>query len=81
MMMQTSVLPVDKQLLKSMEFKLSDLAALWRGNKSTPQAEAIVRQYHAVLRCMIELGFREPLDTDSELPDRLMPAEYLDLFK
>lgn len=80
-MMQTSVLPVDKQLLKSMEFKLSDLAALWRGNKDTPQAETIVRQYHAVLRCMIELGFREPLDTDSELPDRLMPAEYLDLFK
>jgi hypothetical protein len=30
---------------------------------------------------MIELGFREPLDTDSELPDRLMPQEYLDLCK
>lgn len=80
-MMQTNVLPVDKQLLKSMEFKLSDLAALWRGNKATPQAETIVRQYQAILRCMVELGFREPLDTDSELPDRLMPQEYFDLFK
>lgn len=80
-MMQTNVRPVDKPLLKSMEFKLSDLAALWRGNKATPQAETIVRQYQAILRCMIELGFREPLDTDSELPDRLMPQEYLALFK
>jgi hypothetical protein len=80
MTMQTSVLSIDKQLLKSMEFKLSDLAALWRGNKAAPEAETIVRQYQAVLRCMIELGFREPLDTDSELPNRLMPAEYLDLF-
>jgi hypothetical protein len=80
-MMQTNVLPADEQLLKSMELKLSDLAALWRGNKSTPQAEAIVRQYHAVLHCMIELGFREPLDADSELPDHLMPQEYLDLFR
>jgi hypothetical protein len=63
-----------------MELKLSDVAALWRGNKHMPQAEMIVRQYQAVLRCMIELGFHEPLDTESELPNRLMPPEYLELF-
>jgi len=80
-MMPVNTLPVDKQLLKSMELKLSDLAALWRGNKASPQADTIVRQYHAVLRCMIELGSHEPLDTDAELPNRLMPAEYLDLFR
>ncbi len=80
-MMQTDAISVDERLLKTMELKLSDLAALWRGNKYSPQAEAIVRQYHAVLRCMIELGFREPLHADSELPNRLMPTEYLGLFR
>jgi hypothetical protein len=79
-MMQANAIPVDEQLLKAMELKLSDLAALWRGNKTSPRAETIVRQYQAVLRCMVELGFREPLDADSELPNRLMPPEYLDLF-
>lgn len=73
--------PVDEDLLRTMELKLSDLAALWRGNKNTPRAETIVHHYHAILRCMIELGFHEPLDADSELPNRLMPQEYLDLFK
>ncbi len=29
---------------------------------------------------MIELGFNEELFVDSELPDELMPQEYLDLF-
>lgn len=29
---------------------------------------------------MIELGYHDSLDPDSELPDRLMPREYLDLF-
>jgi len=80
-MMQTNTIPIDERLLKTMELKLSDLAALWRGNKATPQADTIVRQYHAILRCMIELGFHDPLDADSELPNRLMPLEYLDLFK
>lgn len=70
----------DETLIHKLEHKLSDLAAMWRGNKTSPRAETIVRQYQAVLRCMIELGFREPLDTDSELPNRLMPSEYLDLF-
>ena len=70
----------NEPLIQALELKLSDLAALWRGNKTSPPAETIVRQYQAVLRCMIELGFREPLDADSELPNRLMPSEYLDLF-
>lgn len=71
----------DEELFWQMEVKLSDLAALWRGRQNTPDAEMIVRQYHAILRCMIELGYHEELVVDSELPDRLMPQEYLDLFK
>jgi hypothetical protein len=79
-MTPTDIITIDEQLLQTMELKLSDLAALWRGYKDTPQAENIIRQYHAILRCMIELGFRSPLDLDSELPNRLMPVEYLSLF-
>lgn len=79
--MQATAFPIDRELIKSMEFKLSDLAALWRGRQNTPDAEMIVRQYQAILRCMIELGYHEELVVDSELPDRLMPQEYLDLFK
>jgi hypothetical protein len=80
-MIEIEMHPTSKQLLKAMEVSLSDLAALWRGNKNTPQADQIVRHYHAILRCMIELGHREPLDVDAELPKRLLPAEYLNLFK
>jgi hypothetical protein len=68
-------------MFKEMELKLSDLAALWRSRKNTPQSDEIVRQYHAVLNCMIELGFHSSLDVDAELPTRLMPAAYLSLFK
>lgn len=75
------MLPIDETLLKTLEHKLSDLAALWRSRRATPEADTIARQYQAVLRCMIELGFRAPLDVDSELPNRLMPAEYVDLFR
>jgi hypothetical protein len=80
-MLQADLLTTDKQLINSLELKLSDLAALWRGNKSTSQADTIIQQYQAVLRCMMKLGFREPLDAESELPNRLMPKEYLDLFR
>jgi hypothetical protein len=69
------------ELIQAMEEKLSDLAASWREQKNQPQADEIVRHYHAILRCMIELGFHDSLDVDSELPDRLMPQEYFDLFK
>jgi hypothetical protein len=71
----------DAHIIRILEFRLSDLAALWRGRKGTPEVDEIVRQYQAVLRCMIELGFRSPLDVDAELPNRLMPQEYFDLFK
>lgn len=79
--MQSPTQSIDRDLLHAMELKLSDLAALWRGHKQTSDAGDIARQYQAVLRCMVELGFRSPLDPDAELPKRLMPAEYLDLFK
>jgi hypothetical protein len=79
--MQSVNVPIDQQFLRTLEAKLSDLAAMWRGRKDMPVADEIVRQYQSVLRCMIELGFQDSLDADSELPDRLMPKEYFDLFQ
>jgi hypothetical protein len=72
---------VHTSLLSEMERALGMLAARWRSRQDKPEAADIVRQYHAILHCMIELGFREGLDAEAELPDELMPAEYLDLFK
>jgi hypothetical protein len=71
----------DQQLIEQMEIKLSHLAMRWRERQAQPDAEDIVRQYQAMLRLMIELGFRDELYVDSELPDELMPEEYLTLFE
>ena len=71
----------DNQLVEQMEIKLSHLAMRWRARQDHPDAEDIVRQYQAMLRLMIELGFHDELYVDSELPDELMPQEYLALFE
>lgn len=68
-------------LLSEMERSLSTPAARWRSRQDTAEAEATIHQYQAILRCMIELGFRDSLDIDAELPDEYMPEEYLDLFR
>ena len=77
----TQAILTDKQLIEQMEIKLSHLAMRWRERKDQADAPYIVRQYQAMLRCMIELGFEDELYVDSELPDDLMPLEYLALFE
>lgn len=72
---------IHAHLLVEMERSLALLAARWRGRQHQPEAVDIVHQYQSILRCMIELGYRDALDVDSELPDELLPPEYLDLFK
>jgi hypothetical protein len=79
--MQPLATLTDRQLLDVLETKLGRLAARWRGTHDPKEADLIVRQYGAILRCMIELGYRVSLDVDAELPDHLMPQEYFDLFK
>lgn len=71
---------VIEPVLKSMEVSLSELAMYWRGSDNDEEATAIAHQYQLILRCMIELGFHQSLQVDSELPDELMPQEYLQLF-
>jgi len=53
--------------------KLAELAGEWRAHKS----EHLVRQYHAVLLCLLTLGWNGYLSPQVELPDELLPAEYL----
>ena len=77
----TQAILTDKQLIEQMEIKLSHLAMRWRERKSQPDAEELVRQYQAMLRLMIEMGFEDELYVDSELPDELMPPEYVALFE
>jgi hypothetical protein len=68
-------------MLKNMEESLSELAMRWRGNDSDEEADAIAHNYQVILRCMIDLGFHQSLQVEAELPDELMPQEYIDLFK
>lgn len=67
----------DSQIIDALETKLGRLAARWRGTHDPGESAELVRQYQAVLRCMIELGYRESLDIDAELPDQYLPSEYL----
>lgn len=68
-------------MLKRMETSLSELAMYWRSSDDDDEAGQIVQNYQALLRCMIALGFHQSLLVEAELPDELMPQEYLDLFK
>jgi hypothetical protein len=40
-------------------------------------AQKVIEEYHATLTKLYELGWDAALDVDSELPDELMPEEYL----
>jgi len=57
--------------------KLADLAAAWRGTKD-PQ---LVRRYQAVLLTLLELGWKDDLYVELELPDELMPPEYFQRYE
>lgn len=72
---------IHTHLIHEMEGSLRVLAAHWRGSQNQPEAPEIVRRYQSILRCMIELGYHDSLDVESELPDEFLPQEYFDLFK
>jgi hypothetical protein len=69
--------PLDPQL-NALESKLCILASSWRGSWGDPlKQEEIVREYHTTMEKLYSLGWDAVLDIDCELPDRLMPEEYL----
>jgi len=77
--MQISSPVSDLQLLDALESRVGRLAARWRGAQDPHEADALVRQYQSILLWMIELGYRDSLDVDAELPDEYLPSEYLAL--
>jgi hypothetical protein len=69
--------PLDPHL-RELEFSLGDLAAQWRGSYDSPELQEQIRsEYTATLLKLYELQWDSVLDVESELPDRLMPIEYL----
>jgi hypothetical protein len=69
--------PLDPEL-RQLEFRLGDLAGLWRGAYGDQaRQDDIVQEYSAILARLYDLGWDSELDVESELPDDLMPAEYL----
>ncbi len=64
--------PIDPELSR-LESWLGELAARWRGTWD----QNIVDEYHTTMTRLYELGWDGRLDIESELPDRLMPEEYL----
>jgi hypothetical protein len=78
--MTTLELDTQTALFTQMEISLGDIAMRWRGTRDTEYEKQLVQRYHTILNCMIELGFRQSLTVESELPDELMPSAYLALF-
>ncbi len=69
--------PTDPEL-RDLEFHLNGLAGIWRSKWGDLQRqEEIVREYHATMTKLYALGWDGSLDMECELPERLMPAEYL----
>ncbi|MCB0197120.1 MAG: hypothetical protein KDJ65_34555 [Anaerolineae bacterium] len=68
-------LPIDPEL-RRLEFCLGDLAAQWREYESPEKQKEIVREYHATMESLFELGWDGFLSLDSELPDELLPKRY-----
>lgn len=69
--------PLDPQL-RELQGKLGDLAAELREvSRGIDGQESIVKEYNAIMNQLYALGWDDILDYDAELPDHLMPQEYL----
>jgi len=61
---------------------LAHLAARWRGlSENSLSNHEIVSHYNELLRFLIHTGWDNGLALEEELPDELMPREYLKLSK
>lgn len=69
--------PTDPEM-NQLQGHLGDLAADWRDvARGLDGQDQIVREYHATMERLYELGWDDVLDVEAELPDYLMPGEYL----
>jgi hypothetical protein len=65
-------------VLRQLEDRLGYLAGEWGGvRRGVDRQDDIVKEYHQTMQKLYELGWDGVLDIDCELPDRLMPEEYL----
>ncbi len=63
--------------IRTLEASLCPLAGEWYQHPTPQRDEGIVQQYHEVFRRLYELGWDKILEYECELPDNLMPKEYL----
>lgn len=71
----------DATLFYEIERKLSHLAAEWRGagiNGKIEKQGKIAVLYQDLLCWAMKAGYTDWLDAEAELPDELMPKEYLE---
>ncbi|MCI0712584.1 MAG: hypothetical protein L0154_20680 [Chloroflexi bacterium] len=67
----------DNPVFDKLMNELAYLAGYWRETKE----DTLVERYQTILRALVFIGYAEELPLELELPDALMPAEYLELFE
>jgi hypothetical protein len=73
-----SGIPLDPEL-QELEFHLCHLAAFWRGSRyNSEHQKEIEKEYDHTLKKLYLLGWDGELSFDCELPEHLMPREYLE---
>ncbi|RKZ82279.1 MAG: hypothetical protein DRR19_20930 [Candidatus Parabeggiatoa sp. nov. 1] len=71
---------LEQDEIQPIRIVLTYLAGRWRANQNnTVQAKEIVKHYNELLCFLINTGWNEGLSLEAELPDELMPQEYLAL--
>lgn len=66
---------------ESLQMKLSDLAAQYRASIEDSEEQGALKEYYTTFQQLLEhCGKIIALDPDAELPDCLMPKEYVDFW-
>ncbi len=66
-------IPEPRTETESLVRQLYRLAAQWYQTKD----QTFVEQYHVVYNTLREMGWNGAIDIEAELPDELMPEEYM----
>jgi hypothetical protein len=69
-------LPIDPEL-RRLQMYLGYLAADWGTYESEERQREIVKEYHRTFNLLYSLGWDGIIAFESELPEELMPEEYL----
>jgi hypothetical protein len=72
-----AVLPHNQSKVDMLLMMLRDRVNLWRLHKGTEREALVIKDYEHDLSELLAYGYEERLDSDYELPSRLMPLNYL----